>query len=144
MTTTLDLRSTPAGDSIWSITNSSFSERFSKYFLIESSFEKTDKEKKLLVLSEKGIGKITNISLFPVQGRGGKGVRLATIDEKNGPICFSSFIEPEKTTLLITSRQGQVVKIDIASVPKLSRTAKGVILMRFSKKDDQVANATFV
>lgn len=107
-------------------------------------FEKLDKEKKLLVLSERGIGKVTNISLFPVQGRGGKGVRLATVDQKNGPICFSSFIEELKPTLLITSRQGQVVKIDISSVPKLSRTAKGVILMRFSKKDDQVANATFV
>ena len=63
---------------------------------------------------------------------------------KNGPICFSGFVDTEKPTLLITSRQGQVVKIDVTSIPKLSRTAKGVILMRFSKKDDQVASATLV
>lgn len=108
------------------------------------AFIKTDKERLLMVLSENGIGKVSNISLFPVQGRGGKGVRLATIDKKNGPICFSGFVKSEKPTLLITSRQGQVVKIDVSSIPKLSRTAKGVILMRFSKQDDQVASATFV
>ncbi|OGK15418.1 DNA gyrase subunit A [Candidatus Roizmanbacteria bacterium RIFCSPHIGHO2_01_FULL_39_12b] len=107
-------------------------------------FEKTDKKRNLMVLSENGIGKVSNISLFPVQGRGGKGVRLATIDDKNGPICFSGFVTPDKPTLLITSRQGQVVKINVSAIPRLSRTAKGVILMRFSKEKDQVGSATFV
>jgi DNA gyrase subunit A len=98
----------------------------------------------LLVLTENGIGKQTKINLFPAQKRGGKGVKIANIDARTGQIAFSSIVDPEKETLVITSRQGQVVKIPIKGLPQLSRTAKGVILMRFNKEQDAVASATFL
>jgi len=107
-------------------------------------FEESEKDKKLMVISEKGIGKKTKIMLFRLQKRGGKGVKIANIDEKTGPIMFSSIIHSEDSTLLITSRKGQVVKIPVKTMPTLSREAKGVILMRFSDKSDKVASATFV
>jgi hypothetical protein len=37
-----------------------------------------------------------------------------------------------------------VVKIPLSEIPSRSRAAKGVILMRFSQKDDRVASAAFV
>lgn len=107
-------------------------------------FVEAEKDKKLMVISEKGIGKKTKIMLFRLQKRGGKGVKIANIDEKTGPIVFSSIIHSEDDTLLITSRKGQVVKIPVKTIPTLSREAKGVILMRFSNKTDKVASATFV
>lgn len=107
-------------------------------------FAESEKDKKLIVISEKGIGKKSKIMLFRFQKRGGKGVKIANIDEKTGSICFSSIIHDEEATLLITSRKGQVVKILVKTMPTLSREAKGVILMRFSNKTDKVASATFV
>lgn len=104
-----------------------------------------DTTRRIFVLGEKGIGKTTKLSLFPVQRRGGKGVKLATVDQKTGAIVFSCVVPNEKETLLVTSKGGQVVKIPIAGIPTLSRTAKGVILMRLSdSKQDAVASATFL
>src|SRR3990167_5999010 len=106
--------------------------------------DSSDKKKSLLVLTENGIGKKTKISLFPVQNRGGKGVKIANIDKRTGPIAFSGTVEDDKEMLVITSTKGQVVTISLKSIPQLSRVAKGVILMRFNKKDDAVVSATFL
>ncbi|OGK24677.1 DNA gyrase subunit A [Candidatus Roizmanbacteria bacterium RIFCSPLOWO2_01_FULL_37_13] len=101
-------------------------------------------KKNILVLGEKGVGKKTKLSFFKGQHRGGKGVKIASVDQKIGQICFVQIINPEKTTAIITSTSGQVVKIPLQSIPSRSRTAKGVILMRFSQKEDKVVSATIV
>lgn len=102
-----------------------------------------DSDKNLLVIAQKGIGKKTALRLFPVQGRGGKGVKIATLDEKTGKTAFSKVIQDEEA-LVITTKKGQVIKLDLAQVPTLSRVAKGVILMRFSETGDTVASATLI
>lgn len=107
-------------------------------------FHESEREKKLMVLTENGIGKKTKVLLFRLQKRGGQGVKIAGIDARTGNICFSSIIADEEKTLVITSTKGQVVKIPIKSIPTLSRVAKGVILMRFSNKADKIASATFI
>lgn len=107
-------------------------------------FSNEDFKKNILVLGDKGVGKFTKLSFFKGQHRGGKGVKIASVDNKIGQICFSQIINPEKTTVIITSLKGQVVKIPIQSIPSRSRSAKGVILMRFSEKDDRVASAAIV
>lgn len=114
------------------------------YLCSSDIFSQEKMVKNILVIGENGIGKKTPLSLFRGQHRGGKGVKIASVDEKLGKIAFAEIIEDEKKELIITSKFGQVVKIPINSIPKRSRTAKGVILMRFSKKDDAIASATFV
>ncbi|OGK17278.1 DNA gyrase subunit A [Candidatus Roizmanbacteria bacterium RIFCSPHIGHO2_02_FULL_40_13b] len=106
-------------------------------------FEK-DSINNLLVLSENGIGKQSPLRLFPVQKRGGKGVKIASLDTRTGDIAFSGVVGAQFEALLITTQKGQVVKIPLDNIPKLSRSAKGVILMRFSKTDAKIAGATFV
>ena len=107
-------------------------------------YNRAEDDLSLLVLTVNGIGKQTKIKLFPVQHRGGKGVKIANIDSRTGSIAFSSIVDATKETLVITSKQGQVVKIPLKGLPKLSRTAKGVILMRFNKGQDEVVSATFL
>jgi DNA gyrase subunit A len=107
-------------------------------------YNEEEKDKKIIVISERGIGKKSKTELFRLTQRGGKGVKIGSIDERTGNIAFSSIIESEEETLVITSRKGQVVKIPIKTIPTLSRTAKGVILMRFSDKTDKVVSATFI
>lgn len=98
----------------------------------------------LLVISTRGIGKKTKLSFFKGQHRGGKGVKIASLDEKFGHVAFVQIIEEDTTTVIITSAQGQVVKIPLNSIPSRSRTAKGVILMRFTQSDNKVVSATII
>lgn len=107
-------------------------------------FSDAEFKKDILVLTEKGVGKKTKLSSFKGQHRGGKGVKITSVDQKIGSVAFSEIIEPEDTTLIITSALGQIVKMDISSIPSRSRTAKGVILMRFSEKADRIVSATSV
>ncbi len=106
----------------------------------------TDKEfdKQMMVMGERGIGKKTKLSNFRGQHRAGKGVKVASVDDKMGKIALAQIIGVEDTTVIITSGHGQIVKIELKSIPSLSRTAKGVILMRFTDKSDKVVSATFV
>ncbi len=99
-------------------------------------------KKDILVIGEKGIGKKTALTNFKGQHRGGKGVKIASLDDKVGHIALAMILQPEDETLIITSALGQVVKIPLSSIPSRSRTAKGVILMRFSDKSDRVVSAT--
>ena len=105
-------------------------------------FADNEFKKDILVIGDRGVGKKTKLSNFKGQHRGGKGVKIAAIDQKFGHIAFAQIVEPEDTTLIITSASGQVVKISLTSIPSRSRTAKGVILMRFSQKTDRIVSAT--
>jgi DNA gyrase subunit A len=101
-------------------------------------------KKNLLVLTEKGLGKKTPVSAFRNQNRGGQGIKVANISDKTGPIVYARVVPSESEELIITSQKGQVVKINITSIPLLSRNAQGVILMRFSKSADRIASATCI
>jgi DNA gyrase subunit A len=107
-------------------------------------FTNEEYKKNIIVIGEHGVGKKTNIALFKGQHRGGKGVKIASVDQKMGEICFVQIVNPEDTTIIMTSTSGQIVKIPLASIPPRSRTAKGVILMRFSDKSDKVVSATLI
>lgn len=107
-------------------------------------FANEDLKKAILVIVEKGIGKRVNLKNFNDQHRGGKGVKIAPSGDKTGKVAFAQIVEPEDNTIIITSQHGQVVKTPINKIPKYSRTAKGVILMRFSKSGDKVVSATFI
>lgn len=106
--------------------------------VINSETKKAD----FLTIMEKGIGKKTALSDFPKQHRGGQGVKVAEIKDKTGKVVVSQLVPPECGSVILTSTKGQVVKLPIASVPRLSRATSGVILMRFTNKSDTIAAAT--
>ena len=98
----------------------------------------------LLTIMENGLGKKTSIDQFPMQGRGGQGVKVAEITQKTGKVAAAQIIPHGSEELIMTSKKGQVVKLEVESIPRLSRATQGVILMRFSKQDDKVASATCI
>ena len=93
---------------------------------------------------ENGLGKKTSVDLFRGQSRAGQGIKVAKVTDKTGKVAMAQVILQNIAEVIITSKKGQVVKLDITSVPKLSRDTQGVILMRFSDKSDKVASATCV
>ena len=98
----------------------------------------------VLTIMENGLGKRTLINHFPRQGRGGQGVKVAEVTQKTGKVVFSQIIPQGSEEIIMTSEKGQIVKIEVESIPMLSRATQGVILMRFSDKTDHVASATFI
>jgi DNA gyrase subunit A len=107
-------------------------------------FSDEEFKKNIMVIGDRGVGKKTKLSKFRGQHRGGKGVKIASIDKKFGFIAFAQIVQSEDLTMIITSALGQVVKIPLSSIPSRSRTAKGVILMRFSQKGDHIVSATSI
>jgi DNA gyrase subunit A len=106
--------------------------------VIDERFEKLD----FMTLMEKGIGKKTMIGSFPLQHRGGQGVKVAVVNNKTGQIASAQMIPESCQTVVFTSIKGQVVRLPVTSIPRLSRATQGVILMRFSDKTDGIAAAT--
>ncbi|MBI3887780.1 DNA gyrase subunit A, partial [Candidatus Microgenomates bacterium] len=99
----------------------------------------TATEGDLLVVSERGIGKRTEIKQFPKQKRGGMGVKAMEITPKTGSLVTARSVDEKVDQLILTSSKGIVIKLPLVSVPRLSRATQGVILMRFSENTDKVA-----
>lgn len=104
---------------------------------------KTDKSE-LFAIMENGLGKKTPVEQFPLQGRGGQGVKVAKVTPKTRQVAVAQIIPQGSEEIIITSTKGQVVKLLISQIPKLSRDTQGVILMRFSGASDKVASATCI
>jgi DNA gyrase subunit A len=100
-----------------------------------------DDKSEVLTIMEKGLGKRTPVDQFHIQGRGGQGVKVAEVTDKTGKVVTSQIIPLGAEEVIMTSQKGQIVKLEINSIPKLSRATQGVILMRFSDKTDHVASA---
>ena len=107
-------------------------------------FHQQDYKKQILVIAEKGIGKRVKLSALKGQHRGGKGVKIAPVNDKTGKIIFVAIIHEGDEAVMMTSKSGQVVKTGINDIPSYTREAKGVIVMRFSAKEDIVVSATFL
>jgi len=93
----------------------------------------------ILVVMEKGLGKRTAIKEYPVQKRGGMGVKVANVTEKTGKVICCKLVNQEVSQVILTSKKAQIIKLPLKNVPRLGRDTQGVILMRFSKPNDTIA-----
>lgn len=93
----------------------------------------------LLVVMEKGLGKRTDIYEYPLQKRGGKGVKVSQVTDKTGKVVSAHMVTEMIETLLLTSKKAQVIKLPLKNIKRIGRSTQGVILMRFAKAADSVA-----
>jgi DNA gyrase subunit A len=98
-----------------------------------------DEAKPLLVMSEKGYGKLTLSSNFPSHKRGGVGIKSAVVTAKTGNITSVRSIDAAASEILIISTQGQTIRVGLSDIPTLGRTTQGVRIMRLGT-DDSVAS----
>ncbi|MCK9578528.1 DNA gyrase subunit A [bacterium] len=101
--------------------------------------EKSKEKSYLLVLMENGFGKLTAVSEYKRQGRGGSGVKTAKVTTKTGSIVKIEIIQDQED-LIVISQKGQTIRTKISSIPKLGRDTQGVRIMRI-KEGDKVASA---
>jgi DNA gyrase subunit A len=99
----------------------------------------------LLVISEHGLGKKTEIDEYKVQGRGGSGIKTMEVTEKTGPIIEARVINnTEDQDIMLISTKGQVVRTPLRTIPTLGRATQGVRVMRFKEANDKVASITLL
>jgi DNA gyrase subunit A len=97
----------------------------------------------ILVVSEQGLGKKTDISEYKIQGRGGSGIKTMAITEKTGKLMSAKVINTaEKMDLMLISVKGQVVRTPLDTISSLGRATQGVRVMRFKEEGDKVASMT--
>ena len=100
----------------------------------------SDQKGHLLVVTENGYGKRTDVKEYRLQGRGGAGIKTANLTSKTGELVNSKFLTDEQD-LIVISQKGQVIRIEISSISKLSRATQGVRIMRL-EPGDKVASIT--
>ncbi len=109
--------------------------------VVASQEQKVKAQNYLLIISENGFGKRTDVKEYKTQGRGGSGVKTSNVNPKTGNIIAARVIGPEEEDLIVISQKGQVIRTKISQIPKLSRSAQGVRLMRL-EQGDKVASVT--
>ena len=97
----------------------------------------------LLVVTEQGYGKRTDLKEYRLQGRGGSGIKTANITPKTGDLVASFLLSGSEEDLIVISQKGQVIRTNISQIPKLSRSTQGVKLMKL-EEGDRVASATCI
>ena len=104
-----------------------------------------DKKRKdyLLVVTENGYGKRTDLKEYRLQGRGGTGIKTAKITSKTGSLVASRVLLGDEEDLIVISQKGQVIRTKISSIPILSRPTQGVRIMKL-EEEDKVASATCI
>ncbi|MDF2378882.1 MAG: DNA gyrase subunit A [Candidatus Gracilibacteria bacterium] len=90
----------------------------------------------LLVIMENGLGKATNVKQYRLQSRGGSGVKTASLNAKTGKLVSGKVIQAQREAdVIIISKNGQTIRLNVAEVPKQGRNTQGVYLMRMPKGD---------
>ena len=97
-------------------------------------------ERKVLTISENGFGKRSEPAAYRITRRGGKGVRNLNITEKTGEAVFVDSVADDYD-LIITSREGQVIRIPVESIRLTGRVSQGVKAISLSE-NDKVQDAT--
>jgi len=107
------------------------------------SLESKDKKTfyHLLTVTENGVGKRTNVFLYPLQKRGGVGVKVSNLNAKTGKIADSKVVTDHDNQIIFVSKKAVTIKLTLENIPVLSRNTKGVILMRL-KDNDTVSTMT--
>ena len=93
----------------------------------------SDKED-VLVVTEKGYGKKTNIDQYRMTHRGSKGVKALNVTEKNGNIVSFKIVNGEEDLMIITD-SGIIIRLPLSQVSSTGRVAQGVKLINL--KDQQ-------
>ncbi|PSL24897.1 DNA gyrase subunit A [Chitinophaga ginsengisoli] len=101
---------------------------------------KEDATRTVLVVSEKGFGKRTDIEEYRITNRGGKGVKTINITEKTGSLIAILDVT-EKDDLMITCKSGITIRMAVADIREAGRATQGVRLIRLDDTDEIAAVA---
>ncbi|HOU30647.1 MAG TPA: DNA gyrase C-terminal beta-propeller domain-containing protein, partial [Bacteroidales bacterium] len=101
-----------------------------------------NKEKDVLVVSEKGNGKRTSIDSYRITNRGGKGVKTINITEKTGSLIALKDVT-DNDDLMIITLNGNILRIPVSGIRLMGRATQGVKLINL-RENDSIASVACV
>jgi DNA gyrase subunit A len=97
---------------------------------------KKNKNIELLVVSDMGYGKKTNVSEYKTQKRAGSGILTYKVKDKTGALVAARTLEKgKKSDILIATTSGKIIRLSINQIPSLGRATQGVRLMKLNEND---------
>ncbi len=94
----------------------------------------------IMVISQNGYGKRTDIDEYKVQNRGGSGIKTAKVTPKTGNLMVGKVVH-EDTEIVAMSKKGQVIRVDLNTIPSSGRQTQGVTIMKL-RPGDSLASVT--
>lgn len=101
-----------------------------------------NKEKDILVVSEKGYGKRSDIDGYRITNRGGKGVKTINITDKTGTLIALKDVT-DTDDLMIITQYGNILRIQVSALRVMGRATQGVRLINL-KENDSIASVACV
>ncbi|MDJ1500142.1 DNA gyrase subunit A [Xanthocytophaga agilis] len=89
----------------------------------------------LLVVSEKGYGKRSDVNDYRITNRGGKGVKTLNITEKTGHLVAVKEVT-DSDDLMIINKSGIIIRMEVAELRVMGRNTQGVRLIRLNEDDE--------
>ena len=96
----------------------------------------------LLIMGANGLGKKTALKEYKVQKRGGSGIITAKITAKTGEAMVAKVVH-NNTELVAMSKKGQVIRVDLTTIPSTGRQTQGVSIMKL-RSGDSLASVTIL
>ena len=97
----------------------------------------------LMVMSDRGFGKRTEMDEYKIQKRGGSGIKTANVTDKTGLIVGAKIVTDDHSELIAISAKSQVIRTELDSIPVLSRATQGVRVMKL-REGDSLASLTLL
>jgi DNA gyrase subunit A len=101
-----------------------------------------DPTKSILVVSENGYGKRTELEDYRITNRGGKGVKTINITDKTGPLIAIKAIT-DKDDIMIINKSGMTIRLAVSNLRLMGRATQGVRLINI-RSGDSIASVTDV
>jgi DNA gyrase subunit A len=95
----------------------------------------------LLVVSEKGFGKRSDVEDYRLTNRGGKGVKALNITEKTGNLVAIKEVT-DSNDLMIITKSGILIRMAVADLRVMGRNTQGVKLIRLKNESDEISSVT--
>jgi DNA gyrase subunit A len=97
----------------------------------------------ILVVTSQGFGKRTPVADFRLQKRGGYGLTLVKLTDKNGTVTGIRHVHDDDHILVVTER-GIIIRMGVAEIRRIGRATQGVRLIRLDEGDHVVSLAKLV
>lgn len=93
----------------------------------------------IMVVSENGYGKRSDVEDYRKTARGAKGVKTLAVTEKTGRLVAIKIVTDEND-LMIINKSGILIRLKVADVRVMGRATQGVRLINLTKKNDSIAS----
>ena len=98
-----------------------------------------DTQNSIMVVSEQGFGKRSNLDDYRITNRGGKGVKTINITEKTGKLIAIKSVNDDNA-LVIINKSGITLRLKLKNVRIMGRATQGVTLINLEKRNDEIAS----